>query len=163
MAKNGASDGSRSRKLPATPYLNGDIHVNQHHNPRKRFNAHHASVDSGALASDHGVELVNHAHAPVHHSNLVPSLDLVGAATAATAALQRIEHRAQNDAVRGPEADLAPFAEDFAWLGEGYVGGVWVVAGSECENRTEETAELVVREGGVAGHRGEEPERMERN
>jgi len=154
MVKNGAGDGSRSWKLPATPHLNGDIHINQHHNPRKRLDADHASVDFDELAGDHSVELVDHAHAPVHHPNLVPPLRLVGAAVAA---LRGIEHRVQNDAVLGPEPDNAPFAEDFASLGEGYFG-VRVIAGSECENRTEETAELVVREGGVGRHCGEEPE-----
>jgi len=151
MAKNGGGNCPRPRELPATPYLNRKVHVNQQHNPR-RLDAHHACVYFRALAGDKSVELVNHAHAPVYHPNAMRPLGF--RSSAAAAALRRIQHRRQNDAGLGTEPDLALVAEDFAALGEGWIG----VAVSGCENRTEETAELVVREGGIAGHCGKEPE-----
>jgi len=145
MTKNGGGNRPRPRELPATPHVNRKVHVNQQHNPR-RLDAHHACVDSHALAGDHSMELVNHAHAPVHHPDAVRPLGFRSSA----AALRRIQHRKQIDTGLGAETDLAIVVEDFAAVGEGWIR----VAVTDCENRTEETAELVVREGGVAGHCG---------
>lgn len=69
------------------------------------------SIDFGALAGDGSVELANHAHAAIHHSN-IPSLGF-------GAALRRIQG-AQNDAVLGAEPDVSAIAEDFAAVGEGW-------------------------------------------
>jgi len=149
MTKNGGGNRPGPRKLPATPHVDRKVHVNQQHNPR-RLDAHHACVDFRALAGDHSVELVNHAHAPVHHPNAMRPLGFRSSA----AALRRIQHGRQNDAGLGAEPDVTAIAEDFVALGEGWIG-VWV---TDCENRTEETAELVVGEGRVAGHCGKEPE-----
>lgn len=70
------------------------------------------SIDFGALAGDGSVELANHAHAAIHHSDLRRSLRF-------GAALRRIQG-AQNDAVLGAEPDVGAIAEDFAAVGEGW-------------------------------------------